>query len=63
MKSKLSMILFVLILGSTLTTALVSVDSITKKPIAKHKAIKLQKSILSSLGFTYDEDSIGESFS
>ena len=27
------------------------------------KAIKLQKSVLSSLGFTYDKDSIDESFS
>jgi Na+-transporting NADH:ubiquinone oxidoreductase subunit C len=63
MKSKLSMIVFVLILGSTLTTALVSVDNFTKEPIARHKAIKLQKSVLSSLGFTYDKDSIDESFS
>lgn len=63
MKSKLSMILFVLILGSALTTALVSVDNFTKEPIAKNKAIKLQKSVLSSLGFTYEKDSIGESFS
>ncbi len=38
MKSKLLMILFVLILGSTLTTALVSVDSFTKEPIARNKA-------------------------
>ena len=63
MKSKLSMILFVLILGSSLTTALVSVDKFTKEPIKRNKAIKLQKSILSSLSFTYTEDNIDESFS
>lgn len=62
MKSKLSMILFVLILGSVLTTALVSVDKLTREPIARNKAKKLQKSILGSLGVAYTKDSIGESF-
>ncbi len=63
MKSKLSMILFILILGSTLTTALVSVDNFTREPIARNKAKKLQKSILSLLGFAYTKDSLSESFS
>ena len=48
MKEKLLMILFVLILGSVLTVALVAVDNVTKGPIARNKAIKLQKAILSS---------------
>ena len=63
MKSKLSMILFVLILGSTLTTALVSVDYYTKEPIACNKAIKLQKSIMSSLRIPYTKETIDDSFS
>ena len=58
MKSKLSMILFVLILGSTLTTALVSVDYVTKGPIARNKAEKLQKSVLSAFGIPYTKESI-----
>jgi len=63
MKSKISMILFVLILGSVLTTALVSVDKLTRERIDRNKVKKLQKSILDSLGFAYTKDSIGESFS
>lgn len=63
MKSKLSMILFVLILGSSLTTALVSVDYYTKEPIARNKVKKLRKSIMSSLRIPYTEETIDESFS
>ncbi len=63
MKEKLSMILFVLILGSILTTALVVVDRLTAGPIARNRAIKLQKGILSSLNIEYGEDDIDEKFS
>jgi len=63
MKSKLSMILFVLILGSVLTTALVSVDAFTKEPIARNKAMKLKKSVLASLGVAYTKDNIEQMFS
>ena len=63
MKSKLSMILFVLILGSILTTALVAVDEITREPIARNTAVKLQKGILSSLGIEYGENDPNEIFS
>ena len=63
MNSKLSMILFVLILGSVLTTALVAVDQLTKDTIARNKAVKLKKGILSSLNIEYDEDDIDEKFS
>ena len=57
------MILFVLILGSSLTLALVTVDDFTKEPIAKNKVKKLQQSVLSSLGFDYTEDTVEQSFS
>ena len=63
MNSKLSMILFVLILGSVLTTALVAVDKLTREPIARNKALKLQKGILSSLNIEYGEKDIDEKFS
>ncbi len=63
MKSKLSMILFVLILGSVLTSALVSVDYCTREPIARNKAKKLRKSIMSSLRILYTKDNIDKSFS
>ena len=63
MKSKLSMILFVLILGSVLTTALVSVDAFTKEPIARNKAMKLKKSVLASLEVAYTKDNIEQMFS
>jgi Na+-transporting NADH:ubiquinone oxidoreductase subunit C len=62
MNSKLSMILFVLILGSVLTTALVAVDRLTAGPIARNKAVKLQKGILSSLNIEFGEDDIDEKF-
>jgi Na+-transporting NADH:ubiquinone oxidoreductase subunit C len=66
MKKTLSMILFVLILGSVLTTALVAVDKLTEEPIARNKALKLQKGILSSLAIEFDEkdkNNIAEKFS
>ena len=63
MKSKISMILFVLILGSSLTTALVTVDNITREPIARNKIKKLQKGILSSLSIEYGENDPNEIFS
>jgi Na+-transporting NADH:ubiquinone oxidoreductase subunit C len=62
MKSKISMILFVLILGSSLTTALVTVDKFTREPIARNKAKKLQKGILSSLSIEYGENDPNEIF-
>ena len=63
MRSIISMILFVLILGSSLTTALVTVDKFTREPIARNKAKKLQKGILSSLNIEYGENDPNEIFS
>jgi Na+-transporting NADH:ubiquinone oxidoreductase subunit C len=57
------MILFILILGSVLTTALVSVDNYTREPIARNKAKKLRKSILESLGISYTKETIDTAFS
>ncbi|MHC4685403.1 MAG: FMN-binding protein [Planctomycetota bacterium] len=63
MKEKLSMILFVLILGSVLSTALVSVNAYTAPLIEKNKVKKLRMSILKALGIAHFEDKVDEAFS
>jgi Na+-transporting NADH:ubiquinone oxidoreductase subunit C len=63
MKEKLLMILFVLILGSVLSTALVSVNAFTAPLIEKNKVRKLHISILKALGIAYSKDKIDETFS
>ena len=63
MKQKLLMILFVLILGSVLTTALVSVDAYTAPLIEKNKARKLRLSILKAMDILYSKDKVDEVFS
>ncbi|MHC4911818.1 MAG: hypothetical protein ACYTE5_02295, partial [Planctomycetota bacterium] len=63
MKEKLSMILFVLILGSILSTALVSVDAYTTPRIEKNKVRKLRISILKALDIPYSKDKVDEVFS
>ena len=62
MKSKLSMILFVLILGSVLTAALVSVDAYTAPFIEKNRTIKLQKSILTAMDISYTKGDLENIF-
>ena len=62
MKSKLLMILFVLILGSVLTAALVSVDSYTAPYIVKNKVKKLREGILKAFGIAHTKDGIDEAF-
>ena len=63
MKEKLKMILFVLILGTILSTALVSVDAYTTPLIRKNKIKKLRVSVLKALDIPYSEDKIDEVFS
>ncbi len=62
MKEKLLMILFVLILGSVLSTALVSVDTYTAPLIEKNKVRKLRINILKALDIAYLEDKVDETF-
>ena len=62
MKEKLLMILFVLILGSVLSTALVSVNAYTAPLIEKNKAMKLRVSILKAMGIAYFENKVDETF-
>jgi len=62
MKDKLQMILFVLVLGAVLTTALVTVDAITKPYIIANRLKKLQKSVLDVASVEYTEENREEVF-
>ena len=62
MKEKLAMVLFVLILGSVLTTALVSVNAFTAPFIKKNKIMKLRISILKAMDIPYAEGRVDETF-
>ena len=63
MKEKISMIVFVLILGVILTTALVAVDHYTGPRIKKNQELKIKTRVLGVLGITYKKDNVEESFS
>ena len=63
MKEKLKMILFVLVLGSVLSTALVSINAYTTPLIEKNKIKKLRISILKALDIAYSKDNVNEVFS
>lgn len=49
MKEKISMILFVLILGSVLTLALLAVDTVTAPLIKRNEEIKVKRNVLQAL--------------
>jgi Na+-transporting NADH:ubiquinone oxidoreductase subunit C len=63
MRDKIQMIVFVLVLGALLTSALVSVDAFTKPFIEANMAKKLQTSVLSAAGIEFDEKNPSEAFS
>lgn len=62
MKEKISMIVFVLILGSVLTTALVAVDHYTDPRIKKNQAFKIKTRVLEALDIAYTKDNLEEKF-
>jgi len=66
MKEKISMIVFVLILGGVLTAALVAVDHYTEPRITKNKASKRKIRVLSaldiSLGIPHTVDNVEDKF-
>ena len=62
MKDKILMLLFVLILGSILTTSLVVVNFYTTPLIEKNESLKLMSSVLMALGITYNDGSIEDTF-
>ena len=56
------MILFVLVLGSILTTSLVLVNSFTTPIIEKNVEIKLKSSVLAALEIDFDEVTVEQTF-
>ncbi len=62
MKEKIKMIVFVLVLGSVLTAALVSVDAFTAPYIKVNKIKKLQRSVLKAAGIDYEKEALDEVF-
>jgi len=62
MKEKISMIVFVLVLGGVLTTALVAVDHYTKPRIDRNKAFKLNTRVLGALGIPYTKENVEKKF-
>jgi Na+-transporting NADH:ubiquinone oxidoreductase subunit C len=63
MKDKISMIVFVLILGGVLTVALVAVDNYTEPRIMKNQELKIKTRVLGALGIPYTEDNVEKQFS
>lgn len=63
MKDKIKMIVFVLVLGSILTTSLVAVDALTTPYIEANQRKKLQSGILEAAGIKFTDANIEEVFS
>ena len=62
MKDRILMLVFVLVLGGLLTSALVIVDDFTAPMIERNAAIKLQSSVLDALGIPYESDTLEATF-
>lgn len=62
MMNKVKMVLFVLVLGTILSSALISVNMYTTPLIEKNKAVKLQKTVLSAFGYDYTDANLDETF-
>ncbi|MBI9097143.1 MAG: FMN-binding protein [Spirochaetaceae bacterium] len=62
MIDKIKMVLFVLILGTILSSALISVNTFTTPLIERNQAVKLQKTVLSAFGYSYDADNLDEMY-
>lgn len=56
MKEKILMVVFVLVLGSILTTALVAVDDFTAPFIERNSVLKLKSSVLGSLDIPFNPE-------
>ncbi|MFH1006134.1 MAG: FMN-binding protein [Candidatus Latescibacterota bacterium] len=62
MKEKIKLIVFVIVLGSILTTALVAVDDYTAPIIEANMLIKTRMSVLEALNIPYTPESVNETF-
>ena len=58
MKDKVLMVVFVLVLGSVLTTALVGVDYYTADRIKANEEFKIKTRVLGALGIPYTSDKV-----
>ena len=62
MKDRILMVIFILVLGSILTTALLAVNSYTTPIIEKNNEIAIKKSVLKALEIPYSEDTAEDVF-
>ena len=62
MKDKLLMILFVLVLGSILSTSLVLVDHYTEPIIDENVSLKLKSSVLGALSIDFEGQNVDRAF-
>jgi len=62
-KDKISMIIFVLLLGVVLTSALVAVDYYTASRIERNKLNKIKASVLKTLDISYSDENMEKIFS
>jgi len=62
MIDKIKMVLFVLVLGTILSSALISVNTFTTPLIERNQAVKLQKTVLSAFGYTYDIETLDDTY-
>lgn len=63
MKEKVFMVVFVLVLGIILTSALVAVDGYTADRIKRNQEVKLRMRVLDALGISYTKEDVEEKFS
>ena len=62
MKDRILMVIFILVLGSILTTALLAVNSYTTPIIAKNNEITLKQSVLAALEINFSADDTEDIF-
>ena len=63
MKDRILMVIFILVLGTILTTALLAVNSYTTPIIEKNNEITVKQSILNALEITFSQDKTEDVFS
>lgn len=63
MKDKISIIVFVLVLGTVLTMALVGVDHFTAPIIKRNEELKIKRGVLEVCGILFTEENIEHIFS
>jgi Na+-transporting NADH:ubiquinone oxidoreductase subunit C len=62
MKERLAMVLFVLVLGSVLTSALIVVDSVTLPVIRRNDELQVKGGVLAALGIAADGGAIEKAY-